>query len=90
MHGPANSFLYDLASDAAEGRDVDEAHPVALRALRIALGQFLGAPSRRDWTSASVERAPARARPDAPQAEMTPEMCEQLRALGYLNVESCE
>ncbi len=88
MHGPAISYLYDLSRDAGETNDVDEASPIALRALRVVLGQFLGAPAKRSWAAASAERAAVRV--ESEQADMTPEMCEQLRALGYLNVESCQ
>ncbi len=87
MRGPAISYLYDLSADAQEQSDVDRRYPIALRAARIALGQFLGAESRRHWSAAV---APRRRRPAAPatpptaeDATMTPELCEQLQALGY-------
>jgi arylsulfatase A-like enzyme len=88
MRGPAVSYLHDLASDPREERDVDSRHPVALRAARIALGQFLGARSRRDWTAAATVQPRPRGtapRPENEDAAMTPELCQQLHALGYMD-----
>jgi arylsulfatase A-like enzyme len=90
MRGPAISYLYNLSDDPREATDLDSRRPIALRAARIALGQFLGASSRRHWAAATPPRG--RPRPGAPpraeEAEMTPELCEQLRALGYMD--ACE
>jgi arylsulfatase A-like enzyme len=85
MHGPANTYLYNLAADPQEQSDVDVESPIALRAARILLGQFLGAPNKGNWTAAAVaETTVARPQPQAEEAEMTPELCAQLRALGYM------
>ena len=92
MRGPANTYLYDLSADPRERRDLDEDNPVALRAARIALGQFLGSPSLRHWATAAPSRRGRRptARPRDERATMSPELCEQLRALGYLDIDECE
>ena len=92
MRGPANTYLNNLATDPRERRDLDEDNPVALRATRIALGQFLGSPSLRHWAAAAPARGGRRpsARPRDESATMSPELCEQLRALGYLDIEACE
>lgn len=89
MRGPAISYLYDLDNDPREQRDVDRRNPIALRAARIALGQFLGSGHGRNWAAgpAAAQQRPRRRRPTEPsesQAEMTPELCQQLRALGYM------
>jgi arylsulfatase A-like enzyme len=85
MHGPANSYLYNLARDPREQQDFDTENPIALRATRIAMGQFLGAPAKGDWTAAALaETSIARPQPQAEEAQMTPELCAQLRALGYM------
>jgi len=90
MHGPGITYFYDVVADPTERRDLDETYPLALRAARIALGTFLGSSSLGRWAEAAPERE--RARPRAPardeNAAMTPELCEQLRALGYLD--ACE
>lgn len=58
-------------------------HPIVVRYLRILLGQFLGAPQRRHWSTGAAgelgprEYAPAAARYDG-------ELAERLRAMGYL------
>jgi arylsulfatase A-like enzyme len=84
MRGPANSYLYDLSRDAREQTDYDTENPIALRAARIALGQFLGAPNRRSWTSNAVAGVAPTVQHEDEEAEMTPELCAQLRALGYI------
>jgi arylsulfatase A-like enzyme len=93
MRGPGISYLHDVAADPRERNDLDDRYPIALRAARIALGQFLGAPGARDWASAGAATAaqPRRPRrqPAADEdAHMTPELCQQLRALGYMD--ACE
>lgn len=87
MRGPAVSYLYNLAEDPGEQRDFDEENPLALRAARIALGQFLGAPNKRNWLASAVGGVSVGSggAPAEEEAEMTPELCQQLRALGYMD-----
>lgn len=85
MRGPAISYLYDLSRDPQEANDVDAQHPLALRAGRIALGQFLGAPSKKYWASSVVQASGQAAGHQAEEATMTPELCQQLQALGYID-----
>ena len=89
MRGPAITYLYDLENDPGEQRDMDERHPIALRAARVALGQFLGASYQRSWAAPpATRRRPPRPQPEQNEAQMTPDLCAQLRALGYMD--ACE
>ncbi len=85
MRGPVNSYLYNLTSDPREKTDVDTRYPLALRALRIALGQFIAAPDKHDWASSKLA-ATVVAAPKAKdeQADMPEDLKRQLRALGYI------
>jgi hypothetical protein len=83
--------LYDLRTDPDEQQKLDPSkHPVAQRYLRTLLGQFLGAPDLAHWlaptAASSSEQAPART---AEEQKMTPELCRQLVALGYV-VDECD
>jgi choline-sulfatase len=97
MYGPTQSALFALSGPKMEElalapdgkwdwdalRPLMRAHPIAVRYLRILLGQFLGAPSRRRWTSGAA--ADAGARVYAPTAaRYDAETTERLRAMGYL------
>ncbi|MCP4606839.1 MAG: sulfatase [Proteobacteria bacterium] len=85
MRGPAVTYLYNLASDPRERTDVDTRYPLALRALRIALGQFIAAPDKRNWTSGQIAGQIVGApKTHDEQAEMPEDLKQQLRALGYI------
>ena len=85
MRGPVRTYLYNLAEDPKERTDVDERYPVALRALRIALGQFIAAPDKHAWASAQVAaQVVGRPEADEEQTEVPDDLKEQLRALGYM------
>ncbi|MBI2896819.1 MAG: sulfatase [Deltaproteobacteria bacterium] len=73
--------LFDLGSDPGETRDASDAAPIALRYLRIMLGQFLGSPNKRTWWAATAEGAGARFEQERVEVDDTTR--EQLRALGY-------
>ena len=97
MNGPTQTALFALSGESIEAlpllpdgkwdwdglRPAVREHPIVVRYLRILLGQFLGAPSRRVWTAGDAveagarEYAPSAARYDA-------ETVERLRAMGYL------
>ena len=97
MNGPTQSALFALSGERMEelpllpdGKWDWEAlrpgvrdHPIVVRYLRILLGQFLGAASRRNWAAGEATEAGARQYlPSA--ARYDAEMAERLRAMGYL------
>jgi arylsulfatase A-like enzyme len=97
MYGPTQTALLAVDGERLEEvpllpdgkfdwdamRPVVRAHPITVRALRILLGQFLGAADRRRWRAgqtagtAAREYAPAAAQYDAATAE-------RLRRMGYV------
>jgi arylsulfatase A-like enzyme len=85
MRGPVRTYLYNLADDPKERADVDERYPVALRALRIMLGQFIGAPDKQRWASPDVA-AEVVSRPEADEerTDLPEDLKKQLRELGYM------
>lgn len=85
MHGPARSFVYDLTGDPRETTDAEEKYPLALRALRIHLGQFIGAPQKGRWASGALAQEVV-SRPEArnEKTEVPEDLKSQLRALGYM------
>ncbi|MDJ0763564.1 MAG: sulfatase [Myxococcota bacterium] len=85
MRGPARTYLYHLASDPREQNDVDVKYPLALRAMRIALGQFIAAPDKLAWTGPEIASEVVGApKPQAEEANMPEDLKQQLRALGYM------
>jgi arylsulfatase A-like enzyme len=97
MNGPTQSALFALSGERIEElpllpdgkwdwdalRAPVREHPIVVRYLRILLGQFLGASSRRNW--AAGDAAAAGARQYLPSAaRYDSEMSERLRAMGYL------
>jgi choline-sulfatase len=86
MRGPVNTFLHNLAEDPREMTDADERYPVALRAMRILLSQFVGAPDKADWSSGKIA-SQVIVKPDAAEdkTDNIPEdLKAQLRQLGYM------
>jgi hypothetical protein len=84
MKGPVNTFLYNMADDPHERQDVDTKYPLALRALRIALGQFIGAPDKRVWQGAELALHAVAPKAASESAEVPEDLKNQLRALGYM------
>jgi arylsulfatase A-like enzyme len=85
MRGPAVTYLYNLADDPREKTDVDVRYPLALRALRIALGQFIAAPEKHNWRSPQVaSQVVGRPITQEKKADVPEDLKEQLRALGYM------
>ncbi len=77
---------FDLAKDPWEKRELKSAQgPIATRYLQILLGQYLGANDRGRWLLGGT----AARKLDSEQQQMTPELCRQLVALGYISAE-CE
>ena len=92
IRGNLSHVVFDLANDYWEKNELDGTkHPIAQRYLRTLHGQFLGAQDRGHWLAAS---APASAKPkprlEEEKQEMTPELCKQLVALGYISAECDE
>ncbi len=78
-----NATFYNLAEDPGEQREVNRhEHPVAVRYLRVMLGQFLGATDRRSWLDGQQGEG---TRFETQEAEMDDAIRDQLRALGYAN-----
>lgn len=84
VRGNLTWSFFDLRSDPGEARQIDDPsrYPIALRYLRGAMGQFLGAADRGDWLHAGTGQS--RVLPQA-ESQIDAEMCRQLRALGYLD-----
>jgi len=86
MRGPVNTSVHNLVEDPAELNDSDERYPIALRALRILLSQFIAAPDKAAWASGEIA-AQAAVRPEAAEdkADQIPEdLKAQLKQLGYM------
>ena len=86
MKGPVNTYVHNLKDDPHEKVDVDERYPIALRALRILLGQFIAAPDKSDWLSNKIA-ADIVTKPKGKEDknENLPEdLKDQLRQLGYM------
>jgi arylsulfatase A-like enzyme len=92
IRGNMSHVVFDLQNDYWEKNELDGSrHPIALRYLRTLHGQFLGANDRGRWLAGSTGPAVA-GKPGLQQEkqEMTPELCQQLVALGYISAECDE
>lgn len=85
LRGNLTWTMFDLETDPGETRQLDRrtANPIALRYLRILMGQFLGASDRTAWILPSGGDAP-RVLPQQ-TAQVDAELCRQLRELGYVD-----
>ncbi|MBT8454204.1 MAG: sulfatase [Deltaproteobacteria bacterium] len=89
IRGNLTQVMFDLGNDYWEKRELDGTqHPIAQRYLRTLHGQFLGAKDRGRWLAASsgstAKKGPGLAEE---KQDMTPELCRQLVALGYISAE---
>ena len=92
IRGNLSHVIFDLGNDYWEKQELDGSkQPIAQRYLRTLHGQFLGAEDRGRWLAASA-RPSAKKKPGLTEEkqEMTPELCRQLVALGYISAECDE
>ncbi len=90
VRGNLSQVIFDLKSDPWEKNELDgRTNPIAQRYLRTLHGQFLGAQDRGKWLTASTGASPQK-RLSGEEQQMTPELCRQLVALGYISAECDE
>ncbi len=92
IRGDLSQVMFDLENDYWEKQELDGSRqPIAQRYLRVLHGQFLGAEDRGRWLAATIGSSAKKA-PGLTQErqEMTPELCRQLVALGYISAECDE
>jgi hypothetical protein len=90
IRGNLSQVIFDLKSDPWEKNELDvRANPIAQRYLRTLHGQFLGAKDRGKWLAVSTG-ASGEKRLSREEQQMTPELCRQLVALGYISAECDE
>ncbi len=85
LRGNLRWTMFDLEADPGEQHELDlgDQSRIALRYLRIMLGQYLGVSDRRDWIHGGGSE-PARVLPQA-DSQIDAELCNQLRLLGYVD-----
>ena len=92
IRGNLSQVIFDLGNDYWEQEELDgTSHPIAQRYLRTLHGQFLGAANRGRWLASSGGSS-GKKKPGLTEEkqEMTPELCRQLVALGYISAECDE
>jgi choline-sulfatase len=92
IRGNLSQVMFDLGNDYWEQTELDGSkQPIAQRYLRTLHGQFLGAQNRGNWLAASSASS-SKKKPALTEEkqEMTPELCRQLVALGYISAECDE
>jgi len=92
IRGNLSQVIFDLENDYWEQEELDGTrHPIAQRYLRTLHGQFLGAEDRGHWLASSGGPS-GKKKPGLTEEkqEMTPELCRQLVALGYISAECDE
>jgi arylsulfatase A-like enzyme len=92
IRGNLSQVMFDLGNDYWEQKELDGSdHPIAQRYLRTLHGQFLGAQNRGHWLAASTSSS-SKQKPGLTEEkqEMTPKLCRQLVALGYISAECDE
>ena len=95
VRGDLSQTMFDLRNDPWEKKKLKASDaPIAQRYLRTLHGQFLGAKNRGHWLNSTKVASNAN---DSSQKtlreeteEMTPELCQQLVALGYITDECDE
>jgi arylsulfatase A-like enzyme len=92
VRGNLTQVVFDLGHDYWEQKELDGSkQPIAQRYLRTLHGQFLGAEDRGQWLAGSPSSS-AKTKPGLREEKqkMTPELCRQLVALGYISAECDE
>jgi arylsulfatase A-like enzyme len=90
IRGNLSHVIFDLGNDYWEKNELDgRENPIAQRYLRTLHGQFLGASDRGQWLASTPGTGASKKKPGLEQEkqEMTPELCKQLVALGYISAE---
>ena len=93
IRGNLSHVIFDLGNDYWEKTELDGSkQPIAQRYLRTLHGQFLGAQNRGHWLADSTGTPAGKTKPGLTEEkqEMTPELCKQLVALGYISAECDE
>ena len=92
VRGDLSQVMFDLDHDFWEKTELDgSGQPIAQRYLQILHGQFLGASDRGRWLAPSEASSKSK-KPSLTEEkqQMTPELCRQLVALGYISAECDE
>jgi choline-sulfatase len=89
VRGDLSQIIFNLGNDYWEQKELDGSNqPIAQRYLRTLHGQFLGADNRGQWLASSPSSsATPKSGLSTEKQEMTPELCRQLVALGYISAE---
>jgi arylsulfatase A-like enzyme len=89
LRGNLRWSMFDLEADPNEQNELElgDQSRIALRYLRIMLGQFLGAADRGDWLSGAGGGV-SRVLPQA-DSQIDAELCRQLELIGYVDAR-CE
>ncbi|MGD8316317.1 MAG: sulfatase [Myxococcales bacterium] len=90
VRGNLSQVMFDLEKDYWERNELDGSEqPIAQRYLRMLHGQFLGADDRGRWLEGAGRSSGAKKKPRLTEEKqkMTPELCRQLVALGYISAE---
>jgi arylsulfatase A-like enzyme len=90
IRGNLSQVMFDLGNDYWERKELDGTdQPIVQRYLRTLHGQFLGAEDRGRWLADTSGGASGTKKPrlGEEKQEMTPELCRQLVALGYISAE---
>jgi len=90
IRGNLTQVIFDLGNDYWEQTELDgRENPIAQRYLRTLHGQFLGASDRGRWLASDPGASGSAKKPGLKQEkqQMTPELCKQLVALGYISAE---
>ncbi|MEM8607764.1 MAG: sulfatase [Myxococcota bacterium] len=90
VRGNLSQVMFDLANDPWEKEELSgRSTPIAQRYLRTLHGQFLGAADRGKWL-APTRTGATQKKLEQEDQQMTPELCKQLVALGYISAECDE
>lgn len=90
IRGNLSQVMFDLGSDPWEKTELSgRTTPIAQRYLRTLHGQFLGAADRGRWLAPTKSGATQK-KLNQEKQQMTPELCRQLVALGYISAECDE